>query len=44
MAFDKNIDYEKCVMELKDWWKNDPLMPSNIGKFIFFNLKYVPIY
>ncbi|XP_063695767.1 alpha-tocopherol transfer protein-like [Culicoides brevitarsis] len=30
MAFDKDIDYEKCTAEIKEWWKNDPLMPKNI--------------
>lgn len=38
MAFDKDIDYEKCAMELKEWWKNDPLLPKHIGKCYFITI------
>lgn len=32
MALDKDIDYEKCVNELKEWWQTHPSLPSKIGK------------
>uniref|UniRef100_A0A336LQI6 CSON012290 protein n=1 Tax=Culicoides sonorensis TaxID=179676 RepID=A0A336LQI6_CULSO len=34
MALDNNIEYEKCVAELKQWWHNDPIMPNKIDEVL----------
>jgi len=34
MALDKDIDYEKCMDELKLWWKAHPSLPNTVDDVV----------